>query len=457
MVFVYIRIYFAARARSRRAQENKMKRRQSQNIKQEQAQHQADQQKHQQLDAVEAPKAANAPTTNSTSSPLANGEDANAENQVVVANGHPALAVVNETTDRRFSLTSEMSGLKPSPGLLTAIPSVSADRLSGSTQHLPQQQHQSELHSTAPSSLMAVNESSTDPLRSLHQQQSSLTAMTNGDQLARQSSSLEQRSNDDISYAAVCSHSTELKAASSTSQIPPSDPEASVKEVTLPANMTPTALTIAASGASINRRASLIFPSRVKFQKLAKRFGGGELAIAKAAAEIAHHQQQPQQNRVDSPTNKGSLQCEAEWSTSSCPSSPCAQPESQPVDRAESVGPSVSSSGMAAPTAVGPTATTNNSSNKNHGRATKSKSATKEDNALENELASEIEPSSSDSGTVARCTVVRPLKIRFCRPGSSGSVKKSSKAKRQVCPFSFLTCHGPRALFGISLTDHKVH
>ena len=45
---------------------------------------------------------------------------------------------------------------------------------------------------------------------------------------------------------------------------------------------------------------------------------------------------------------------------------------------------------------------------------------------------SELDPSSSDSGTLARCTVVRPLKIRFCRPSSAGSVKKSSKAKRQV-------------------------
>ena len=51
---------------------------------------------------------------------------------------------------------------------------------------------------------------------------------------------------------------------------------------------------------------------------------------------------------------------------------------------------------------------------------------------MENEMASEAEPSSSDSGTVARCTSVRPLKIRFCRPSSSGSLKKSSKAKRQV-------------------------
>ena len=54
----------------------------------------------------------------------------------------------------------------------------------------------------------------------------------------------------------------------------------------------------------------------------------------------------------------------------------------------------------------------------------------------EHEMASEMEPSSSDSGTVARCTSARPLKIRFCRPSSSGSLKKSSKAKRQVYIFS---------------------
>ena len=50
--------------------------------------------------------------------------------------------------------------------------------------------------------------------------------------------------------------------------------------------------------------------------------------------------------------------------------------------------------------------------------------------AVEIEMQSEMEPSSSDSGTMARCTVVRPLKIRFCRPAPE--VKKSSKAKRQV-------------------------
>lgn len=55
----------------------------------------------------------------------------------------------------------------------------------------------------------------------------------------------------------------------------------------------------------------------------------------------------------------------------------------------------------------------------------------------ENEMVSEIEPSSSDSGTVARCTSVRPLKIRFCRPSSTGSLKKSSKAKRQVSPLDW--------------------
>lgn len=53
---------------------------------------------------------------------------------------------------------------------------------------------------------------------------------------------------------------------------------------------------------------------------------------------------------------------------------------------------------------------------------------------IENEMVSEMEPSSSDSGTVARCTSVKPLKIRFCRP--SGSLKKSSKAKRQVSMFN---------------------
>lgn len=52
----------------------------------------------------------------------------------------------------------------------------------------------------------------------------------------------------------------------------------------------------------------------------------------------------------------------------------------------------------------------------------------------EHDMASDggLDPSSSDSGTLARCTVVRPLKIRFCRPNSGSVHKKSSKAKRQV-------------------------
>ena len=59
----------------------------------------------------------------------------------------------------------------------------------------------------------------------------------------------------------------------------------------------------------------------------------------------------------------------------------------------------------------------------------------------ENEMVSEMDPSSSDSGTGARCTSVRPLKIRFCRPSSSSSLKKSSKAKRQVSCFFMIQFH----------------
>ena len=55
---------------------------------------------------------------------------------------------------------------------------------------------------------------------------------------------------------------------------------------------------------------------------------------------------------------------------------------------------------------------------------------TAECGAVEIEIPSEMEPSSSESGVALRCTVARMLKIRYHRPGSQ--FKKSSKAKRQV-------------------------
>lgn len=48
--------------------------------------------------------------------------------------------------------------------------------------------------------------------------------------------------------------------------------------------------------------------------------------------------------------------------------------------------------------------------------------------AIDTDMVSELEPSSSDSGVVSRCAVVKPLKLRICQPIFG---KKSDSSKRQ--------------------------
>lgn len=50
---------------------------------------------------------------------------------------------------------------------------------------------------------------------------------------------------------------------------------------------------------------------------------------------------------------------------------------------------------------------------------------------IDTDLVSEFDPSSSDSGVVSRCAVVKPLKLRLCKP-IFGGLKKSSKQKREM-------------------------
>lgn len=50
---------------------------------------------------------------------------------------------------------------------------------------------------------------------------------------------------------------------------------------------------------------------------------------------------------------------------------------------------------------------------------------------IDTDMVSEFDPSSSDSGVVQRCAVVKPLKLRFCKP-IFGRMKSSSKAKRET-------------------------
>lgn len=49
--------------------------------------------------------------------------------------------------------------------------------------------------------------------------------------------------------------------------------------------------------------------------------------------------------------------------------------------------------------------------------------------AIDADMVSEFDPSSSDSGIVSRCAVVKPLKLRFCKPIFG---RKASKAKREA-------------------------
>ncbi len=409
MVFVYIRIYYAARARSRRAQENKMKRRQSQNVKQEAAQQNVE---------AQQPASAAAVVSQETkpAAPPIPGENTVAVATIttteVVANGHPVtMSVLPEEGDRRASLVNET---KPA-GLLTVIPSVSTDDHKPETED--QHQPTMEIRSSSPSSVTPVNETSAEltaslgapsPTQQLQSQppyrQSSLRASP-GDRSSRHSVTFEQHcSVDVVTQSPVRSISLEPERNQPEGMLSVVEPGP------------PTALTVPAS---LNRRASLIFPSRQRFQQLARRLAkGGDLVISKPAEPAPNASGLP--NGPDSPT-LAALKCEAEWSTSSCPSSP---------------PPHAEGSGKPVPTPTSPAAAqsvgnpSSKTVSKNHNRSIKS--TQNDEGANENEMASEMDPSSSDSGTVARCTVVRPLKIRFCRPGNAGSVKKSSKAKRQV-------------------------
>lgn len=57
---------------------------------------------------------------------------------------------------------------------------------------------------------------------------------------------------------------------------------------------------------------------------------------------------------------------------------------------------------------------------------------------IDTDMVSEFDPSSSDSGVVQRCAVVKPLKLRFCKP-IFGRIKTSSKTKRDVLDIGKVT------------------
>lgn len=53
---------------------------------------------------------------------------------------------------------------------------------------------------------------------------------------------------------------------------------------------------------------------------------------------------------------------------------------------------------------------------------------------IDNDMVSEFDPSSSDSGVVSRCAVVKPLKFRLCQPifGKRNNHKSSSKTQNKL-------------------------
>lgn len=372
---------------------------------------------------------------------------------------------------RRHSLTTgdELKGLRLTPSLTAGLPSVSMDRLSidGRNKKNKEGVHLSAegaemAHSTAPSSLMAINESFSggDEDNQAGQQIQRSSSIKNGGELTRSSSGTRhsitfecQTTDNAITYTVVrCSVLNDNNPQGRRESV---DPVSESTVTTVTANTAAAASELAtSSGSSLSRRASLLLPTRRKFEKLARRFGAGTFVATSSvdAATVV----EPQTSSAAEISTKRMLKSETEWSTGSYPSSPavCSKgehhlesspsPTESDVPSAQvHVTNTVPPTSNATVPAASSTAKSNNPSTRSANNTSNHKNSTRSGDQDENELASDggMDPSSSDSGTMARCTVVRPLKIRFCRPSSSGSVnKKSSKAKRQVIIYLFIYC-----------------
>ena len=155
------------------------------------------------------------------------------------------------------------------------------------------------------------------------------------------------------------------------------------------------------------RRDSLLFPQKRRLERLVNR-----LVPRRAMSDQSTIYAEPRAAKVNLDDSATAAASEGEWSTSSYPDDSV----SSPVDP-DDKDPEMCVVSIPSPVKV-------------MGDASEAVNAVPNKCAVEIEMQSEMEPSSSDSGTMARCTVVRPLKIRFCRPAPE--VKKSSKAKRQV-------------------------
>lgn len=495
MVFVYIRIYYAARARARRSQENKIKRKLSQTKEQQleqqqqrrltkqKAEMQQQQQQKEELEMKPIKVAVLAGTD-------AVGKDhQHPTQQSVIANNNgnvqgdrslPALVApssrgsltnikplpdghhhqqhrtIRETADiRRHSLSIGDVGLR---NLTTNWgPSLSVDRLSvfdgcRTTNNKPrngfkvdqpfrpspQQKASSNAPSAAPS-LTAINESSStgdDPCqKQLQQPTDDIPAEGVALPPAAQRPSSLKNGGDRTTTAALgtrhcvtfeCLTVESSSVTYSTVKCFSGDqqPQPILNHKVEPE---PTAMATiceqqaAAPAAAVvppvpNKRTPLLGqkpPSR--FEKLARRILATGLAEGSAPAET-------------SKMNSSSIY---EWSSATNDDDLNHLESPSPINASDNVS---MMTDPAPPTSGGKTCASASAAASAASNHKTLRSSGSHDLNNENDMASDggLDPSSSDSGTLARCTVVRPLKIRFCRPNSGSVHKKSSKAKRQV-------------------------
>ncbi|KZS07971.1 Sphingosine 1-phosphate receptor 3-like protein [Daphnia magna] len=476
MVFVYIRIYYAARARARRSQENKIKRKLSQTKEQQlEQQHnhrrvskqQKEIQQHEQLEMKPIKV-----TVTDSKHPHVQQQSIIANNGNAVAHGdsgRPHLPTVtdcysrgsltniktfvlsncNAIDARRHSLSTGGSDLR----VMTTNwgPSLSVDRLSvvdGRTNKRnvkegfasPSNRHKEKiLHSTAPSSLTAINESSSTTNDGGQQAgriatRGSTASPSAHQPVAHRPSSLK---NGGDRTSLTTRHCVTFECVSADNSVSYSRVRCSVtngdqhnerlaNEKTVDVETESTTATESTSPA-INRRTPLLCPkSRSKFEKLARRIlasgmtEGGRMPNPDATIE----------------NNRMNTSATYEWSSAT----------NEDDHHLESPSPITASDvPIPLPQALIPCDTGITARDANNHKNLRSGSSLQQDN--EHEMASDggLDPSSSDSGTLARCTVVRPLKIRFCRPNSGSVHKKSSKAKRQCMynhrPLCYVSFH----------------
>ena len=380
-------------------------------------------------------------------------------------------SVVSMADIRRHSLSTGNVELRTSLTTNYWGPSLSVDRLSvfdGCPTHkrnaccnksqssLPSPSNgrkASNLHLTVPtSSLTAINESSSlvttdvasSPVvgRDCHKEdeEGHIPAETTHQPVAQRPSSLKNGGDRTSSLATTTKHCVTFECLSvdnsvnySTIKCFNGDQQQQQQQLLLnndvesersTTTMTLAELTKPTVAAAVNKRTPLLgLKSRSRFEKLARRIltsGLTEGGNNTSSSEVSN------KKRMNSSSTY-------EWSSSIA--------NEDDHHNYESPSPVNASSEMAMTVVVPSAAINNKNSVSSAGAATTAlgnhktlRTSGSHEMNNEHDMASDggLDPSSSDSGTLARCTVVRPLKIRFCRPNSGSVHKKSSKAKRQV-------------------------